>query len=75
MTQPQPPEQTPEVALRESALETLRDLTILVGTGLPSDDPERDAATAAALSEELAELAAMLRALPGRPRQMSGGAS
>jgi hypothetical protein len=54
---------SPEVTLRESAHAVLADLAEL---DLPGD-ASRNAQVAERLSEELAEVGLMLRALPGRP--------
>ncbi len=63
---------SPEVTLVGSASATLSDLTDLADN-LPGDT-SRTAQIADRLSEELAEIAGMLRALPARPQQMSGHA-
>jgi len=60
----------PEVTLTESAHATLADLSDLAAQ-LPGDH-DANARVADKLSEELAELAQMLRSLPGRPPEMSG---
>ena len=55
--------------------QTLADDVIDAVTALPLRDPEeqeRLAKMAARLAEDCAELAAMARALPGRPREMAG---
>jgi hypothetical protein len=61
---------SPEIILRESACTAATDLAEL-SDSLPGD-PARSARIADRLSEELAELGQMLRALPGRPCAMSG---
>jgi hypothetical protein len=60
----------PDVTIRESAAATLADFTDLTGE-LPGDTA-RSALAADRISEEVSELAAMLRALPARPAAMSG---
>jgi hypothetical protein len=67
---PSPPD-SPEVTVRESARAVLADLAEL---DLPGDGAQRrgNAVIPDRLAEELAEAAAMLRALPGRPAPMSG---
>jgi hypothetical protein len=62
----------PEVTLTETARAALADLADLTAS-LPGE-AERNAPVADRLAEELAETAAMLRALPGRPARMTGHA-
>ena len=71
ITIPGSPEVTPEVTLAESAAATLADLASLVTDGL-ARRPAASARIADKLSEELAELAQMLRCLPGRPLALAG---
>ena len=71
ITSPGSPEGTPEVTLAESAAATLADLARLITDGLPGD-PAASARIADRLSEECAELAQMLRCLPGRPPALAG---
>ncbi len=61
---------TPEITLTETAHAAAVDVTELAAA-VPGDG-HRTAEVANRLSEELAEVAAMIRALPGRPREMSG---
>jgi hypothetical protein len=61
----------PEVTLSESVSSTAADLSDLAGK-LPGHDPASLARQLDRLAEELAEAAAMARALPGRPDPMSG---
>ena len=61
---------SPEVTLRETAHAAATDLAELA-SDLPGD-PAASARVADKLSEEVAEIAAMLRALPARPAPMSG---
>lgn len=68
----QEPGESAETTLIESARAVRADLGELAAS-LPGDIP-RNALVAARLSEELAEVAEMLRSLPARPRQMSGHA-
>jgi hypothetical protein len=66
---PAPPPAGPETTLRETVWSVSVDAAELA-RHLPGDDA--DARVLGKLSEELAEAAAMLRALPGRPAAMSG---
>ena len=61
---------TPETTLTETASAALADLADLAAI-LPGD-AARNAKVADRLAEELAEVAAMIRALPGRPSAASG---
>jgi hypothetical protein len=61
---------TPEITVLETARAAAADVAELAAV-VPGD-AHRTAEVADKLSEELAELAAMLRALPGRPAGMSG---
>jgi hypothetical protein len=63
----------PEITLTETVRATLADLTELAKR-LPAAASQRDGSAVILdrLSEELAEAAAMLRALPGRPVPMPG---
>jgi hypothetical protein len=65
-----PDRSTPEVTLTESAAAAATDLRELAAQ-LPGD-AHRSAEVADRISEETAEVAAMIRALPGRPAAMSG---
>ena len=72
--QPRNPDQRsspPEVTLRESVSSTLADLPDLARQ-LPGGEPSHHARVLDRLAEELAEAAAMLRALPGRPVEVPG---
>lgn len=64
------PTTSPETTVKETAGATATDLAELAAI-LPGDTAA-SARVADKLSEELAELAQMLRALPGRPAAMSG---
>jgi Ser/Thr protein kinase RdoA (MazF antagonist) len=69
-TPPVPPV-PPEITLAESARSTLADFGDLVRQ-LPGGDIAASAAAADRISEEVSELAAMLRSLPGRPVALAG---
>jgi predicted NAD/FAD-dependent oxidoreductase len=64
-----PDKEPATVTLRESARSSATDAVELA---LPVPDPERLALVADRLSEEFAETAAMVRALPGRPPEAAG---
>src|SRR5260370_4440335 len=66
----QDPTTSPETTVKETATATATDLAELAAI-LPGD-ATANARVADKLSEELAELAGMLRALPARPAGMSG---
>ncbi len=59
-----------EITVIETARSAATDLADLAGTAI--EDTARSARVADRLSEELAELAAMLRSLPGRPAAWPG---
>jgi hypothetical protein len=63
---------SPEVTVRESVHAVLADLAELDLPGANQDHRAGNAVILDRLAEELAEGAAMLRALPGRPAPMSG---
>jgi hypothetical protein len=62
----------PEVTVRETAHAVLADLAELDLPGGTDSQRRGSAVVLDRLAEELAEAAAMLRALPGRPAAMSG---
>jgi hypothetical protein len=62
----------PETTLTETARSSLADLAALDLPGASQSQQAGNAVILDRLAEELAEAAAMLRALPGRPREMSG---
>jgi hypothetical protein len=70
-TPPSPPD-SPETTLTETARSSLADLAALDLPGANQSQRAGNAVVLDRLAEELAEAAAMVRALPGRPADMSG---